>query len=761
MAIGLYFFASFSETAKVKINNFFKQILLSVLLLPQVSWADGLFEYLATASYRMTHAECSAFNNLGVAQQLAAAGTERNCPSLYNISPATPANVLKKASEKLFFDLSRVELKEKILCEQTRINRVFNPLRGNDELQILAKDIEDKVPVLNELDREIEKRISRFQVIYGNLPKNPNIRKLSPKDAKLKAQAEQLNNEIKQLMFGRQSVLESIPFSRHPEFAKYIDGLTEKSLQDKEKFHAGLKIAAEKVLKSFEGDLEKISRMEKNPEAEAPREFKERVAQNPEFIEHVLARNKINPKEFQSLRCEIDAKYGSGAEARDMIGTVASMLATGGTAGLTMNLALKVPMRLGAFYSRPMIWYSGASLAATATETVRTIKSECVPEGTANLIYSRTPGAPSCDDRDIRRSLQENNCGLAIALPAFGATVSGLLYTQKMPMLLERLKDSKVAQKIRSEKTPASTATEVARPTVTPAPQVTKHQFQRYQNLASSGKLDRAKSLDARVTEVMTKKEIEDLGAVGAGVDGARYVKFSDGTYGIWKPAKITDFDVVVESAPYEVAAYKVDRFLGYNRVPTTVLRDMDGKKGSVQLMVGDINESVQKVKDPDELKLFDYLIANQDRNPGNYLVTNDGRIVAIDHARTFKGTSGVRQAHISIEQRLQAYDKVVELAQGEGKVTASSAAAAKKFDSPIIQEEEKRAIKDLQTLIGEKESYRKLKLTPEYKWRSLLKELNNSQIEAFLQRKENIVRAVEEAHKKFGDRIFKPASQQ
>lgn len=101
----------------------------------------------------------------------------------------------------------------------------------------------------------------------------------------------------------------------------------------------------------------------------------------------------------------------------------------------------------------------------------------------------------------------------------------------------------------------------------------------------------------------------------------------------------------------YEVAAYRLDRWLGIGLVPVTVLREVEGKEGSAQAWI----ENAMKMEDAIDQNLpindmeryfrrvlathiLDHLIYNIDRNSGNILVTieNEGYYL-IDHSRSFR----------------------------------------------------------------------------------------------------------------------------
>jgi hypothetical protein len=109
------------------------------------------------------------------------------------------------------------------------------------------------------------------------------------------------------------------------------------------------------------------------------------------------------------------------------------------------------------------------------------------------------------------------------------------------------------------------------------------------------------------------------------------------------------------EGWQYEIAAYRLDKHLGLGMVPPTVERRFRGDRGSCQYWIDDAmslrDKEEKRIKMPQFKipgwnratylqRLFDNLIANEDRHSNQILITRDWRMILIDHSRSFR-TSG------------------------------------------------------------------------------------------------------------------------
>jgi hypothetical protein len=107
-----------------------------------------------------------------------------------------------------------------------------------------------------------------------------------------------------------------------------------------------------------------------------------------------------------------------------------------------------------------------------------------------------------------------------------------------------------------------------------------------------------------------------------------------------------------IENWRWEIAAYRLDKYLGLNMISPTVERRFKEKRGSCQLWVDYWMKATKKneenIKVPN-IKVFSYnratylrwafdnLIGNEDRHSGNIFITEDWRILLPDHSRSFR----------------------------------------------------------------------------------------------------------------------------
>jgi hypothetical protein len=123
------------------------------------------------------------------------------------------------------------------------------------------------------------------------------------------------------------------------------------------------------------------------------------------------------------------------------------------------------------------------------------------------------------------------------------------------------------------------------------------------------------------------KRNVRDPGSAGRGK-----------LYLVWR-----------DSYTFDIAAYRLDRLLGLNRVAPVIARRIKGNRGSLQIWLERTiteNERREKGYEPPEiarvnqqrstLRIFDNLVANRDANLGNTLIDGNWRLWFIDCSRCF-----------------------------------------------------------------------------------------------------------------------------
>jgi len=174
------------------------------------------------------------------------------------------------------------------------------------------------------------------------------------------------------------------------------------------------------------------------------------------------------------------------------------------------------------------------------------------------------------------------------------------------------------------------------------------------------------------VEQFLKKGRLVAREPLGSGVTGSLKVTVQQGDvkeFGVLKtvdqmrPGLLPNASGVLEldfqdSWRTEVAAYELDKLIGLEMVPATIQRSSpyDGKPASLQLWVeASMSEEKRRQKaiiPPDAQKwadqlskmaLFDALIYNMDRNPGNLLITDNFEVRLIDHSRSFRPNAELR----------------------------------------------------------------------------------------------------------------------
>ena len=161
--------------------------------------------------------------------------------------------------------------------------------------------------------------------------------------------------------------------------------------------------------------------------------------------------------------------------------------------------------------------------------------------------------------------------------------------------------------------------------------------FDLIQKLQDKGLSELAIDFSRILEEVLSSVSIKTQSSIKEGVFK---VTLSNGLLAIYKPtirgSTITQ-DELNNIHVREVVSYRVSREIGNHQVPVTVYRaDLNG---TLQLFCESDDEMIRliqkgRIDRPIELTALDFILKEMDRNEGNYLITSEGNIVAIDHDR-------------------------------------------------------------------------------------------------------------------------------
>ncbi|MBL6989258.1 MAG: hypothetical protein ISR65_05750 [Bacteriovoracaceae bacterium] len=140
------------------------------------------------------------------------------------------------------------------------------------------------------------------------------------------------------------------------------------------------------------------------------------------------------------------------------------------------------------------------------------------------------------------------------------------------------------------------------------------------------------------IEEKLETMEIVESTPIEMGATKSFKVTFEDGSAGIFKP----HLGHWGENYRAEVLAYQIDRYFGFNLVPPTVARVVDGQVGSLQKFITNTNPGWDGQRMQSQLvakqTFLDFIIDNGDRHEDNFLVDIIGGIFSIDNGMSFTG---------------------------------------------------------------------------------------------------------------------------
>ena len=151
--------------------------------------------------------------------------------------------------------------------------------------------------------------------------------------------------------------------------------------------------------------------------------------------------------------------------------------------------------------------------------------------------------------------------------------------------------------------------------------------------------------------------------ALSVGITNSERVTLTDGgithdahfqTVDISKPQFATARGVEInfrDTYKFNIAAYRLDKLLGLNRIPVSVERRFAGSTGAVSWWIDEVlmmekDRYLKGIEPPDkeawnrqiyQARVFNQLVANSDPNLGNFIITKSWRLWMVDFTRAFR----------------------------------------------------------------------------------------------------------------------------
>ncbi|WP_413560494.1 hypothetical protein [Bdellovibrio sp. HCB209] len=532
-----------------------------------------------------------------------------------------------------------------------------------------------------------------------------------------------------------QAILASIPLSGSPSLKKVIDDYASSS---NEKSEAQLQeelmngyTATQQILEQNRKHL--AQNLKENGVAGLDRAARNELLADPALSASVL---KSNPS-LSEVACHANARFGEGADNLNNTVMVSSLIMGGSAAILG---------KVGAFTARAfetsnlarttgMVSLKGMGiLRATAIATDFASMGAVAHQACFSDKLSDLKSANACVSAPSAAQVEKDNCLLSASLLAIGAVPQSMV--AELSKNIKKTLEAERRQNTLGTLEPGWEA-------------VAKN--------PAAVKVTAPKNATA-VEKQLIEGNIIGKREVGTGAFGAQFVKYDNGVEGVWKAA---DHTWAPDTAKSEVAAYAIDNYLGLKSVPVTVKKDLDGVEGTVQYRVKDLknkNTDADYLGDPNELGLFDYLIANGDRHGRNYLQKTDGNIVAIDHGLAFENADAsvplwkFNERVTQLEKNLKKQSEVADkLSRGDPR------SKTLKIELRDLKQDASELQLAINSFVPQKSVVEKLRKTTADDWRKVVGDnLTDKQIQAMQNRQKELLDSIDQAESKLGkDRVY------
>lgn len=699
----------------------------------------GPLELLSKGAFLATGNRCQSFNEASAKNGLISDCSDGNLAQrrLSEITVFLNAD----AEDQLFVRLAKQQGVE-LRCAEEFANSVYTgPLSSK-----LTTDIQAKLDLARlakqKLAQASQKLATDPDVSSRNCPLDlASLDAETPAELK-EAKTYQLCKEIIVSRQAFQATVSTIPLSGVPDIRNYI----EKYTSSKDEFSKkSLEEAYALSAKTLNEGAKRISNgLLKEGGAALGRSDRHALLQDPALAEQVI--NQIprgNREDVRGLLCQADARYGKGSDSLDA-GVMVTSLAFSGGVGIWA--------RAGGFGKAAFLAEQGRKAGVMTLASMRTLSTlQAVAVGSDVLagviavdracegkMLPDVKANGACTSAPSVEKTEQENCVLMSTLSVMG-------FASVVPDKIWKALGTKVSDRVAMMTSGIKTVSKEQDP----------------QSLIwaarARGDLDEANRLEEQLRETLKHKKIVDSRPIGTGASKPYYVRFEDGTEGVWK--KNVGWPA---SGPAETAAYKLDQELGTDFVGTTVERTFNGVPGTVQVRVTNLRKKSLD-DNPDELSLFDYLIGNRDRHYNNHLQNQSGQVVAIDHGLAFSSfdtTNGLFFFDNKVKSLKTRIDKRValerELEQVKGTPNSFAAAEDLKQQITKLKLQESQLQSAIAIAIPDKKVIDKLRQIKLARWKELLGgDLNEKQILALYKRQRELLRSIDRAVEEIGPQLL------
>jgi hypothetical protein len=685
----------------------FNILIFLCVFMPSFGFGAGPLEALSEQAYKLNGGQCESSGSIDFSCQSPEPSLKKTEQNLSDVSAA-----INDPQVDHYFELLATKQVEEFQCAvdfaKAEVSRMKKDFSGSDLKQKLsiARMARQKAQEL------CKKIVSDPKLATPACPGNfESLEAQYPKSFK-RGDAYSACKELISYRQSYQAVLSAIPLSHSPALSKVIENYaTSKTEISDAQLQKDVLRSLEETGTTFSKSRQDLAQsIKENGGAGLDRSARYELLQDPALNEAILNKHS----QLSGVACMANARYGAGADQLNNAVMIGSFALSGGVAVLGKAGAFtarafkasEMARKTGLVSLNAMNILKNTAGALDMASMMAVTDQACFSDQLSSL---KTTGA--CVSAPTAEKVERDNCILAASLTAMGVvpqSAVGFLVKRKQELAEE-------LRLIRMKVTHPKTSLE-------------------------------KQLVDGKI--ISSKKS--KLGAFGA-----KFVKYEDGLEGVWKKS-FQNQRAFNDTGSAEVAAYQIDHYLGLNKVPVTVRKEMNGVGGTVQYRVKELLKKTEYDGDPEELGYFDYLIANADRHGANYLQKSDGKLVAIDHGLAF--ADGTRE---EVLENFKYY--VDELAKSSAKAKKLEAQiASSSGDVQALRQELKEVRSEASEMQIRINSFAPSEAVVEKvrrvdDWKNVVGDtLNEVQLKELKQRQKALLEAFDYAEKKIGkDRLY------